>query len=135
MATVGGSAPYAVTQLKSAVGSSSGPTTISTTPVQMPDLTLSITTTGGDLLVLYWAAVNSSGAFDVFLGPSLDGAAQPAGAIVFGQGTNLNTPSGSWHFTGVAAGTHTVAIQWNVDGGTGTANTTRRAMHALELRR
>src|SRR5690348_12077076 len=135
MSTAAVSRPYAVTQLKSAVGVTSGPTTTSTTPAQMPDLTLSITTTGGDLLVLYWAAVdNSVSNGNVFLGPSLDGAAQPSGAIVFGQGTNLNTPSGSWHYTGVAAGIHTVAIQWNVDGGTGTANTTRRALHVIELK-
>jgi hypothetical protein len=135
MGTVGGSAPYAVTQLKSAIGSTSGPTTTSLTMVQMPDLTLSITTTGGDLLVFYWSAVNNSTTANVFLGPSLDGSAPPSGAVAFGGGTDFNTPSGSWHFAGVAAGTHTVAIQWNVDAGTGTANSTRRAMHVLELKR
>src|SRR4051794_16909018 len=53
----------AITQVGYAAGATSGPTTTSTSNVDMPDLSVTLTTAGGDLLVFFYAmvSVNATG--------------------------------------------------------------------------
>ncbi|HZS01349.1 MAG TPA: hypothetical protein VFE37_21705 [Chloroflexota bacterium] len=51
-----------VTQIGYAAGATSGPTTTSTTNVDMPDMSVALTTAGGDLLVFFWAMVSVNAA-------------------------------------------------------------------------
>jgi hypothetical protein len=140
MATIGGSAPYAVTQRSSVVGVTSGPTTTSTAYVDLPDMAVTLMTTGGDLLAWLqcdWSNSLAGGVNGASFALSLDGTteygptsqnAQNAGYV---QGAAC---VGRW--TGVAAGSHTVKGRWQaISGGTVTAATTRRVLLVMEVKR
>jgi hypothetical protein len=137
MATVGGSAPYAVTQRAQAVGTTSSPTTTSASLVALPDMTKTLTTAGGDLLCLLVATVsNSSAGVAISLAIQLDG-----GAAVSTEVASIPGASGAvciacaWLFTGVAAGSHAVAGLWSASSGTATANGIERTLQVIEMRR
>ena len=121
-------------QVAQALGSTSGPTTTSTTPVQLAEMTVSMTTVGGHLVAWFDSVVsNSSGTSNVWLQPYLDGIAGPAASVVLREGSNFGTVAGCAVWSGVSAGIHTVAVYWWVDGGTGTANSVRRQLTVMNL--
>lgn len=131
-------APGAVTQLKHAVGVTNGPTTTSSTPVTLPDMTVTLTTTGGDLLCWLVSTMNNSagGGALVSLMLSLDGATGVDSETTSSPGVGYATCMTSIaHFTGVAAGSHTVTGQWDTNGGTATAFATARYLIVMEVRR
>lgn len=128
-------APNAVTQSQYINGTSTNPTTTSTTYVDLPEITATLTTVGGDLLVWLSATLFMTTNQNVGLALSLDGAAEVA--------IQLNTPNPTTQalacvakFSGVAAGSHTVKGRWRVASGTGTATAvgTQRQMLVLEVK-
>lgn len=128
----------AVTQRQVIQGSTANPTTTSTTAVDMPDMAVSLTTTGGDLLVWGHADVyNNTINYGVNVGISLDGSAVVAiSSPTVAVGGQTITPVCLDIFTGVAAGAHTVKLRWWVGfGGTATASGTNRQLLVLEAKR
>lgn len=121
-------------QVAQAVGSTSGPTTTSGTPAQLAEMTVTMTTVGGHLIAWFDAVLtNSSATNNTWLQPYLDGVAGPAASTVLKEGTNFGTVAGCAVWSGVSAGSHTVAIYWWIDGGTGTANGVRRQLTVMNL--
>lgn len=137
MATIGGSAPYAVTQVKHAYGSTSSPTTTSGALVTLPDMSVTLTTTGGDLTATVVCSMSSNTASAIlYLALALDGVATSVQPL-------LSEPSASFgvvttaiaHWAGVAAGSHTITGQWATSSGTATALSSARALIVEEAKR
>lgn len=140
MATVGGSAPSAVTQNR--FGTAGG--TLNTTSATYVDLdatnaAVTLATTGGDLLCWFAGDVQANTALNesVTVALSLDGAAEvgavgqsQTGAVGFGQPIAL-----LWRFTGVAAGSHTVKVRWHGQTGGNSYSATNRGLLVVELKR
>lgn len=121
-------------QVAQATGSTSGPTTSSSTPAQLAEMSVTMTTVGGVLVAWFDSVVsNSSSSFNVWLAPYLDGLEGQASSVILHQGTGFGTISGTAVWTGVTPGSHTVAVYWWVDGGTGTANSVRRQLTVMNL--
>lgn len=132
-------AANAVTQSARAVGSTSGPTIAVNTYANIPEMTCTLTTVGGNVEINFQGSVSNSAANSTTIfGVSQGGAAPPAASeIMFGEPTNnLVFPVAiTYLITGLAAGTYTWTIQWKTDSGTATMNTTRRMMSAKEFKR
>jgi hypothetical protein len=130
-------AAAAVTQNGHADGSSSGPTTTSGLFVDMTDMSVTLTTVGGDLLVWFDGSFSqSTSGQGVFVGLRLDSGSDVAGVRHNFQHTSQDVFIGTHHrFTGVAAGSHTVKARWSVSGGQGTATSTERHLTVLEVKR
>lgn len=127
----------AVTQSGLAVGSSSGPTTTSTSYVDLADLAVTLTTGGGDLLVWASGSFQNSGAVTPqYLALALDGAAEVAEQLATVAGAGYAVHLHCVHrFSGVSPGAHTVKARWKVGGNTGTAFGTDRTLLVLEVKR
>lgn len=130
-------AAHAVTQSGHATGSTSAPTTNSTTYVDMNEMSVTLTTVGGDLLVLLDSSVsNDTLGAGVFVALSLDGASEVAPRLLSEPVATYNDMMVTHHvFTGVAAGSHTVKGRWKVTSGIGTLITVQRALTVIELKR
>lgn len=130
-------AANAVTLIGSASGSTNGPTTTSATFVDMTDMSVTMTNTGGR--VLLWFAANMTHSA---------GGALNAFALKVDSGGTQNEHY--WHSPGanyghlvaacidvgvVSAGSHTYKIQWLTATGTLTAYTTARNMIVMELKK
>lgn len=95
-------------------------TTTSTSFVDVTGLSVTLTTTGGDLVAFFtFGASNSTTGrendFRILLdGTSYQGTSMRCGAKDLAQSGGIVI-----RFTGVAAGSHTVKIQWQVSNGTG----------------
>lgn len=130
-------AANAVTQTGLANGGASNPTTTSTTFVDVDSMAVTLTTTGGELLVQ--ATITSShgsGLGTIQFALALDGGGEVG--IVQRTLTNANdqvVTSLAWRFAGVAAGSHTVKLRWLVGSGTGTATGTMRTLVVTELKK
>lgn len=117
-----------------AIGATSSPTTTSTTYVDADEMTVTLSTSGGDVLAIFSTSTENSGANANLIALSLDGAAEvgirrfiPGGA---GQATTLTTVH---LFTGVTPGSHTIKGRWRVSAGTGTLDGTERSLTAVEI--
>lgn len=121
-----------------AVGSSVSPTTTSASYSDMADMSVTLTTIGGDLAVWFDATftISATGQAGV-VGLSLDGAAEVAERLFQETDTGGYAPFGIVHrFTGVAAGSHTVKVRWYVNGGaTLTAYSRARSLLVQEQER
>lgn len=115
-------------------------TTTSATYVDMDATTaaLTLTTTGGDLLVFFDSTVQSNTAANdpIWLALSLDGAAE-VGEKAVSSGASGIGASGAliWRFLGPSAGLHTVKVRWHGNTGGNTYACTRRTLIAEELKR
>ena len=119
-----------------AKGVSSSPTTTSTSPVPMPDMAVTIKTSGQPLEISYAASLNDSspGSY-VYTAISVDG------VLVSVFQITTSAPSGSGYIyvntdkaiVPVSAGTHLVQVVWLVSGGTGSAYSTNRSLIAKEM--
>lgn len=116
-------AANAATQRGSAVGSTSNPTTTSGTYVDMTDMSVTLTTTGGDLVVWFSGTIqNSTSGQGVKVALSLDGAAEVgAGTFVTAAASQQAVIALVHRFAAPSAASHTVKVRWFVSGGTGTA--------------
>lgn len=101
-------------------------TSTSFTDVDATDLALSITTTGGDILVMFSGSYNVNNTIGrLFLEIDLDGSAQATndGALAY-YGNGITNIDGAilpisfqrWLF-GVSAGAHVIKLQWKVSSG------------------
>lgn len=97
-------------------------TTTSTSFVDVDSVVLSLTVTsrGGDLMVHYHGSVLNTSNLLTMLDITLDGVrvGTEAGLIVV-KGSHEALASFTRLLTGVAAGVHTIRLQWRVDVGTG----------------
>jgi hypothetical protein len=97
-------------------------TTTSTTFVNVDGtkLSLSLTTTGGDVLVCFAGFIQSTGSHAVYLDLLLDAARVGGNDGIVGIYNGFVTLPLVYLLTGVSAGAHTIKLQWKVSGGTGT---------------
>lgn len=121
-------------QVSHAIGSTSAPTQLTSTYAVIDQMTITLTTTGGDLLVWFVGSfvnstVNSTNTFGIRLD-----AATAVFEVLWGEATaNLVFPvTLVGRFTGVSAASHTVDIVWKTDSATLTAHTTRRTLMVME---
>lgn len=130
-------AANAVTQVGTAAGSTSGPTTTSTSRIDMTEMAVTLTTVGGGLLALMSVTHenNTAGQFNE-IGFNIDAGSDSVEATVKFTAANDRESTFVWrYFTGVSAASHTVKGRWDVTGGTGTLITTQRKLLVLELKR
>jgi hypothetical protein len=126
----------AITQVGYAAGATSGPTTTSTTNVDMPDLSVTLTTAGGDLLVFFWSmvSVNAVGVQSRYYF-SLDGVETLIG-LPHSPSADYQFPVvGFIRYTGVSAASHTVKVRWSTVSNTLTARDVSRALLVVEVRK
>lgn len=128
-----------IVQSTLAAGSTSNPNTTSASYADIPEMTCTLITTGGDLI----AAIDgcfyvNAGGIDTFLAFSLDGAAEVHIRDMNLGGSVSTLLSMSHRFANVAAGSHTVTARWRVSPGTVntlTAFGAFRDMTLVELKR
>lgn len=102
------------------VGLSGTNSTTSTSFVDLTDLTLTVSVEDGDVLLVhaYMSTINTTASQGVHARLMVDGVAV--------QGADMPQGGGScamlWRAAGLAAGSHTIKIQWKVPGGTATCN-------------
>lgn len=128
----------AVTQLQHAAGVTSGPTTTSTTLVTLPDMAVTLTTGGGDLLCWLVSSITNSAGNGTLVSTalSLDGATGVDSETTSSPGVGYATCLMSVaHFSGVSAATHTITGQWSTNGGTATAFGTARYLLVIEVKK
>ena len=133
---IGGTAGT-LTQRQKATGSSSNPTTTSTTYVDLTDMAVTLTTTGGDLLVWLQCDMDqNTGGANVTMALSLDAAAEVSPSVMNAPASGESTPIVCIAlFTGVSAASHTIKGRWQTQSATtATAVGTRRVMTVIELK-
>lgn len=88
--------------------------------VDATNFALTITTTGGAVLVVFQGSVNNSGG-STYLDVAVD-TVRDAGddGIVRISGSNVGGDGFVWRVEGLAAGSHTFTLQWKVSAGTAT---------------
>ncbi|UOF78236.1 membrane-anchored cell surface protein [Caudoviricetes sp.] len=117
-----------------AVGSTSGPTTTSTSYADIAEMSVTLTTTGGNLLVwMYVDIYNDTTSANTFVAFSLDAAAE-VGVLQITQNLgNQDYPYAiCYRFTGVSSASHTVKGRWKVDSGTANARGINRFIILME---
>jgi hypothetical protein len=140
MATIGGSAPYAVTQRvpNNQTGLTNTSTSASFVDIDATKVAVTVVTTGGDLEVTWAFSVqDNTGTTQVWtVAFSLDGAAEvsafPGRSNVAGIGTVVTL---SYLWQGLAAGSHIVKGRWKITGGDTIAAGGSSFMTAKEYRR
>lgn len=129
-------AAAACTQSSATTPVASNQTTTSTTLVDVPDMSITLTTTGGNLLCFFTAvATNLTNGIATAAGFDIDGA-DTTDLVAFSP--NVAGEYGSigctYLFTGVSAGSHTVKAQYRTNA-TGTASVYGRQLVVVELKR
>lgn len=131
-------AANAVTQTGLATGTSGTVTTTSGSYSTMTNMSVPLTTTGGDLLV-WWvgALAHTNPAAAIVVGLKLD-----SGAVSFDFSLNALDTAGKTflaatvgRFTGVTPGPHTVTVEWLTNAATASANGTNRYLLVQELKK
>lgn len=103
-------------------GSSYSTTATSFGTIDNTNMNLSITTAGGDVLVLFTGVVSNTDSLKtVNIDIEVDGTrvGGSTSGIVRALGTNYTNISFAWLVTGLSAGNHTFKAMWKVTGGTG----------------
>lgn len=111
-------------------------TSASFVDVDGTNLSLAVTTTGGDLMVHFHGSINNAGGFATLLDLDIDGSpvAGDDGIItVKGASTDIIAACFTRLITGLSAGAHTIKLQWKVLGSTSTlyagAGTSNKDVH------
>lgn len=131
-------AANAITQNGLAVGVDNNPTTTSTTYADLTNLSVTLTTVGGDLVV--WAS-HSVGVGTLgkatWLAILLDSGTEVAERVLVQKVAAYQENIATHHrFTGVTAGSHTVKARWKVDSGeTATSYSGFRTLLVVELKK
>jgi hypothetical protein len=118
-------------------GVTSNPSTSSTTPSVLPEMTTTITTQGNKVYISWGIGFRTStlggtAFFQVYrdggaLGPLIEGTSP-------NNASQNSSVAASWIDTGASAGSHTYQIQWwTTAGTTATADLANRAMEVVEL--
>jgi hypothetical protein len=120
-----------------AVGSTSAPTSTSNSFADVTNLSVTLTTTGGDLYCWTFMSIAVNTVPDnISLGIKLDSNAAVTVATSSGGAANyVHQVAGFTRFTGVSAGSHTVKTQWATqNSNTLTAQgTTQRQLIVIEI--
>jgi hypothetical protein len=132
-------AANAVTQSATASGVTSGPTTTSSVFADIPDMSITLTTTGGNVLVWLMTLLQNSGvanattqlALRADSGADVSSLTQSEFKAV---GSNI-VGSTLALFSGLSAGAHTFRGRWSTNAGTLLAPLTQRYMVAVELKK
>lgn len=95
-------------------------TTTSTAFVDATGLTLALTTAGGALLVGFVGVASSSGGATIVFDLLADGVSLGGVDGVSGSNVGIVPVSFVWLVDELAAGAHTIKLQWKVSAGTGT---------------
>jgi hypothetical protein len=116
-----------------------GETTASTTSasyVDLPNMSVTLTTVGGDLVVFFAGTFyHTSAGQDIRVALSLDGAAEVAIQIVaFPTANSVSVITVVHVFTGVSAGNHTVKARWRTSDATAYANSNNRNLLVMEVK-
>jgi len=120
-----------------AVGVTSAPTTTSATYVDLTDMSVTVTTSGGDLVAMLSATlINGTAANNTALALSLDGATEVADQWSQKGLASSRTPfSIQYRWTSVAAGSHTIKGRWkSPNESTIQADTTLRTLTVFEVK-
>lgn len=128
----------AVTQSAYASGATSTINTTSTTYVDLTDLSVALTTTGGDVIVvLIGSFSNNTVGGAVGIAISMDAATEVAPVLMNGAANNQpQTMTTIMKFAAPSSAAHTWKGRWNVaNTTTGTGITTCRYLLAVELKR
>lgn len=111
-------------------------TTTSVTLVPMPDMTLTISTTGPDVLAAWgFAASDSSGSADIVGAVSVDGVGAFAQQYLPAQSNpNIHTSvDGAAMIQGLSVGSHTFRLLWSTTSGTATRLGNAASLTVIEL--
>jgi hypothetical protein len=132
---VGTAALAAGAATQSAISGGFSGTTTSTTYVDISGSTVTITTTGGNVLLLTSASFKNTAAGNtLWLAVNVDGGSALGEVLAFSYTANQEVPLATVHLvTGLAAGSHTFVARWHVGAGTGTMFGGR--LIALELKK
>jgi hypothetical protein len=101
-------------------------------------MTVTLTTTGGDLLCWFSGTFSHSGtAVGIFLSMALDGVLIPGTERTLSVATAayVHPLTVSGLATGVSAGSHTVTVRYATNAGTATANSNERSLVVMERKR
>jgi hypothetical protein len=128
-----------VNTLTTVSGSTLAPTTNSNTPSVIPEMTTSVTSRGGKVLLIFSGNIsndNVSGQKQGFFDFVRDSTAVSVGTLIqtFSD-ANLATLVNFSHIDAPAAGSHTYSVRWSTNGGgqTLTATSNLREFQVLEL--
>lgn len=119
----------------SANGVSIGPTTTSTTLVDMTDMSITIVTAAtSDILVWFWALLSCTNTSTLSLSVSFDASDQSAVTPAITSAAGAQIVSYMVRIIGVTAGSHAIKGRWATSAGTATAGGAQRSLMALEVR-
>lgn len=126
----------AVSQVSMATGSTSDPTTTSGSAADVPQMSVTLTTTGGPVL-LWFTGVFSNGTAGntMVLYAVLDGSTVQQREWTFPSANQQVIAPHAHLFTGVSVASHTFKMQWLTTGGTLKGHGTYRSLIALELKK
>lgn len=94
--------------------------TTSTAFVDVPGLALTLTTSGGSVLVGFAGAAGNTVGSTVVFDVVVDGVGQGGPDGICGSSAGVIPMSFVWLVEGLSAGAHTIKLQWKVSGNTGT---------------
>ena len=123
-------------------GSTVDPTTSSATFVQIPEMTTTVTTVGGQLLVMFDCSFRVIGLDSLMYALFIDGVeitgSRRQAACVFTLSLGLlnidnQQPSSAHALVSPSAGSHTVDVRWARIGGVARANDVQRKLTVVEL--
>jgi hypothetical protein len=112
-----------------------GPTTTSTTFVPMPDMSITIKTSGGPIQISYSACLTNSGGNETRTQLYVDGVAvgNQRSSYYVSAANNIYIPTVDTIIVPVSAGTHKIDLYWFVGGGTATALSNFRDLVVREI--
>ena len=131
-------AGHSISQTSVATGATNNPTTTSGAFVDVPEMALTMTTTGGDVLAWFTTAAQPTilsaictFSFKVDAGGNVfqNPASQPASTSALCAVSLVGV------FTGLSAGSHTFKVQWATNAGTLQAYATLRYLIVVELKK
>lgn len=127
----------AATQVQVAAGTTSAPTTTSGSPVDMLEMTITMSTVTGTVVWLLFTgtAYNSGAGNTGFFGLDVDGSGITLASVSSPAPGYAYSVAITRLVTGLAAGIHTFKTKWSTSAGTQTMSTTERRLTAIEFRR
>jgi hypothetical protein len=116
-----------------AVGVANGPSTTATSPVPMPDMSITIKTSGGPAEIKYSVGFAESGNINAFFLIYVDGVSIGNGRVFAAPIANNGYVLSDMQVVVLSAGVHKVDIYWYTSSGTLTAISTGRTLIVREL--
>lgn len=115
----------------------SAPTTASATPAVIPEMTITCTTVGGEVVVLYSMGLNvldgDAGEIQLYVDGSPVASTLRTISFDVVAGSNNSAPGFTALVTGLSVGAHTFEAQWRATAGSLRANGTQRGMQLFEI--